>query len=264
MGDGLPSGTVTMLFSDIEGSTRLLGRLGSQYADVLSAQRSILRSAFAAWHGREMGTEGDSFFVVFSSAVDAANACVAAQQGLDSHAWPAGLPVRVRMGLHTGEPVRHEDGYVGMDVHLAARIAATAHGGQVVLSAATAHLVGERLPEGARLVDLGRHRLKDIDQPERIHQLNVPGVETAFPPLKSLGTATSLPTTSTPLFGRDGELRELTALLSMDDVRLVTLTGPGGPGRPGWQPRSPPRWPASSRTGSTSSRWPRSRRRMSC
>ena len=231
MGDALPSGTVTMLFSDIEGSTRLLGRLGPRYAEVLSAQRSILRSVFDSWHGREMGTEGDSFFVVFSSAGDAVSASVAAQQGLDSYEWPSGLPVRVRMGLHTGEPVRHEDGYVGMDVHLAARVAATAHGGQVVLSAATAHLVGERLPEGVRLVDLGLHRLKDIDQPERIHQLAVPGLETTFPPLKSLGTTTSLPTATTSLFGRDGEMRELAALLSKGDVRLVTLTGPGGSGK---------------------------------
>ena len=135
------------------------------------------------------------------------------------------------MGLHTGEPVRHEDGYVGMDVHLAARIAGIAHGGQVVLSAATAHLVGEHLPEGARLASLGVHRLKDIDQPEQVHQLVVPGLEQDFPPLRSLGTTTSLPTTSTALVGRDGELRELTALLSMGDVRLVTLTGPGGSGK---------------------------------
>jgi class 3 adenylate cyclase len=133
----LPSGTVTMLFSDIEGSTALLSRLGDRYAEALSAQRAVLRGAIGASHGHELGTEGDSFFVVFGSAGDAVRCCVAAQLALACQDWPDGAVVRVRMGLHSGEPIRHEDGYIGMDVHRAARIAATAHGGQVVLSDAT-------------------------------------------------------------------------------------------------------------------------------
>ena len=123
-----------MLFSDIEGSTRLLSRLGGRYVDALDAQRAALRRAWARWSGREMGTEGDSFFVVFSTASAAVNAAVQAQRALAEHAWPQGERLRVRMGIHTGEPATHEDNYVGMDVHLAARIAGAAHGGQVVVS----------------------------------------------------------------------------------------------------------------------------------
>jgi predicted ATPase/class 3 adenylate cyclase len=219
-----------MLFSDIEGSTRLLSQLGERYADALSEQRSIMRSEFARWRGHEMGTEGDSFFVVFSSAADAAEAAMAAQRRLQNHPWPDGAPVRVRMGLHTGEPTRHEDGYVGMDVHRAARIAATANGGQLVLSAATASLVTGKL-DGAELTDLGWHRLKDIPDPEHIFQLSANGLPTQFPPLKSLGTRTNLPRPTGPIVGREGELAELMELFSRPEVRLVTLTGPGGSGK---------------------------------
>src|ERR1700751_1271598 len=133
----LPTGTVTMLFSDIEGSTALLGRLGDRYGEALAAQRAVMRAAISASGGHEMGTEGDSFFVGFSSAADAVAGCVAGQRGLACHAQAGGVAVRVRMGLHSGEPVRHEDGYVGLDVHRAARIAATAPGGQVGLSEGT-------------------------------------------------------------------------------------------------------------------------------
>ena len=129
-----------MLFSDMEGSTRLLARLGDSYGDLLSAQRRLLRDAFSAHQGTEMGTEGDSFFVVFSSAADALGACVEGQRALAGHAWPQGVAPQIRMGLHTGEPTRHEDGYIGMDVHRAARIAASAHGGQVIMSDATRQL----------------------------------------------------------------------------------------------------------------------------
>ena len=126
MDPGLPTGTVTLMFSDIEGSTNLLRRLGEGFAGALSAQRSLMRGAFARWHGREMGTEGDSFFVVFTSVGDAVCAVLQAQRDLARQAWPGGERVRVRMGLHTGEPVRHEDGYIGIDVHLAARVASVA------------------------------------------------------------------------------------------------------------------------------------------
>src|SRR5580658_2774110 len=126
-----------MLFSDIERSTALLNRLGDRYGEALSAQRALLRAAFCDGGGQEMGTEGDSFFVVFSSAGEAVRCCVAGQLALAGYAWPDGVAVRVRMGLHSGEPVRYEDGFVGIDVHRAARIAATAHGGQVVVSEET-------------------------------------------------------------------------------------------------------------------------------
>ncbi len=144
--DALPSGTVTMLFSDIEGSTVLLSRLGESFESALSQHRRILRAAFARWRGHEVGTEGDSFFVAFESAGDAVRACVDGQRALAAHEWPDGVPVRVRMGIHTGEPTGYEHNYIGMDVHRAARIAATAHGGQVVLSEVT----GKWWPGGCR------------------------------------------------------------------------------------------------------------------
>jgi class 3 adenylate cyclase len=170
-----------MLFSDIEGSTMLLSGLGDQYGEALSAQRALLRASFSSYGGQEMGTEGDSFFVVFESAGDAVRCCVAAQRALAGHDWPGGVAVRVRMGLHSGEPTRHEDGYIGLDVHKAARIAAAAHGGQVVLSEATRLLVEPRLPADVSLRDLGFHRLKDIEATERIYQLVAVGLQEQFP-----------------------------------------------------------------------------------
>ena len=224
-----------MLFSDIEGSTVLLSRLGPRYAEALSAQRTVLRSAISDWRGHELGTEGDSFFVVFESAADAVACCVAAQRALAGHAWPDGAAVRIRMGLHSGEPARHEDGYIGMDVHRAARIAAAAHGGQVIMSDVTWQLVHSALPAelsaGLSARDLGFHRLKDIDVPEHIYQLTGPGLPAHFPPLKSLGASTNLPVPVTPLVGRDGDLKRLRALVSQPGMRLVTLTGPGGVGK---------------------------------
>ena len=172
--DALPSGTVTMLFSDIEGSTALLRRLASRYADVLSLQRQTLREAFHRWHGHEMGTEGDSFFVVFGRAGDGFAAALAAQLALARCQWPDGCSVRVRMAVHTGEPTRHEDGYVGLDVHRAARLAAAAHGGQVLVSGRTRSEVVDDLPAGVTLHDLGWHRFKDLPEPMRVHQLVAP------------------------------------------------------------------------------------------
>jgi predicted ATPase/class 3 adenylate cyclase len=227
----LPAGTVTMLFSDIEGSTALLSRLGERYGEALSAHRVLLRAAIAAWHGHEMGTEGDSFFVVFESAGDAVCCCLAAQRALAGHDWPGGIAVRVRMGLHSGEPTRHEDGYVGLDVHRAARIAAAAHGGQLVLSEATRLLAASRLPDGVSVRDLGFHRLKDISAPERIYQLAAPGLQDRFPPLKSLGAQTSLPAPVTPLVGRDDDLTLVRDAIARPGARLVTLTGTGGVGK---------------------------------
>jgi class 3 adenylate cyclase len=241
---GLPTGTVTMLFSDMEGSTRLLARLGSTYGDLLSAQRRLLRSAFGAHQGTEMGTEGDSFYVVFASAVDAVSACAEGQRALAGHAWPQGVAPLIRMGLHTGEPTRHEDGYVGMDVHRAARIAASAHGGQVVMSEATRQLVAGQVadvgrasqeggdPAGLSVADLGWHRLKDIAEAEHLYQLLIPGLPEMFPPLKSLGNRGNLPRPPTPFIARSAELRDVQGLLAgADAVRLVTVTGPGGVGK---------------------------------
>ncbi len=220
-----------MLFSDIEGSTALLSRLGDRYGETLSAQRAALRAAIGAFRGHEMGTEGDSFFVVFGSAGDAVSCCLAAQRALAGHDWPGGVAVRVRMGLHSGEPTRHEDGYLGLDVHRAARIAAAAHGGQVVLSDATRLLAASQLPAGTSFRDLGFHRLKDIEAPERIYQLVAADLREDFPPLKSLGTQASLPVPMTPLVGREGDLEQLRAMIVRPQVRLITLTGPGGVGK---------------------------------
>jgi predicted ATPase/class 3 adenylate cyclase len=212
----LPTGTVTFLFTDIEGSTKLLHELGAeQYAAALEAHRRILREAFARHGGVEVDTQGDSFFVAFSTAPAALDAAAEAQREL------AAGPVRVRMGLHTGTPHVGDEGYVGADVHRAARIAAAGHGGQILVSSATAALVP---PDGLR--SLGAHRLKDLSAPERIYQLG----SDPFPALASL-QRTNLPIPATPFLGRDQELAEVTGLLAREDVRLLTLTGPAGTGK---------------------------------
>ena len=226
-----PSSELTMLFTDIEGSTRLLNRLGPAYADVLAVQRRILRTAFERAGGHEMGTEGDSFFVVFESAGDAVAAAVEGQRGLHEASWPRDEAVTVRMGLHTGHAEPFEDGLVGLDVHVAARVSATGYGGQVVLSEATASRVGHRLPAGTSLVDLGLHRLKDITDPVHLCQLVVSGLPSTFPPLRSLGAPGSLPVAPTALVGREADVASLHVLLSPRGQRLVTLTGPGGTGK---------------------------------
>jgi len=219
-----------MLFSDIEGSTAMVSRLGDRYGEALSAHRMLMRAQFAAWHGREMSTEGDSFFVVFDSPADALACATAAQHALAGYQWPSGDVVRVRMGLHSGHPTPHEDDYIGLDVHRAARIAATAHGGQIVLSAPTWELAQPDLPE-LSVRDLGFHRLKDIADSERIFQLTGPDLASEFPPLKSLGAQTSLPVPATPLVGREDDLEQVRALVSRPEARLVTLTGTGGVGK---------------------------------
>jgi predicted ATPase/class 3 adenylate cyclase len=211
----LPSGTVTFLFTDIAGSTKLLHELGAdRYADALAEHRRILRDAFRAHGGVEVDTQGDAFFVAFPTAP---GALAAARQATDSL---ADGPIHVRIGLHTGTPLLTDEGYVGSDVHKGARIAAAGHGGQVLLSAATASLVE------AELRDLGEHRLKDLAAPERIFQADAH----EHPPLKTLHQ-TNLPVPATPFLGRGAEVAEIAALVTRDEVHLVTLTGPGGTGK---------------------------------
>jgi class 3 adenylate cyclase len=179
----LRGGTVTFVFTDIAGSTELLKRLGDGYAAVLAEHRRLIRDEFASRGGQEIDTQGDAFFFCFERARDAVAAAVAAQRALASHAWPDAADLRVRMSLHTGEPVVGEEGYVGIDVHRAARICAAGHGGQVLLSATTAALVSGALPEGVSKRDLGAVRLKDIDEPEQVTQLVIDGLPASFPPL---------------------------------------------------------------------------------
>jgi predicted ATPase/class 3 adenylate cyclase len=230
--EGQPARTVTMLFTDIEGSTVLLRRLRSRWGEALSAHRSIVRAAVTSCGGEELGTEGDSFFVVFASAHEAVRAAVTAQRELQGHPWPRDQPLRVRMGVHTGEPEQHGHGYIGEDVHLAARIGATSHGGQIVVSETTRGLVGEM--DGSLSTvgfrDLGRHRLKDIDGETHLYDVVVPGLESRFPPLRSLGRRAALPTPRTALVGRDVEVEEVVRLVA-EGARLLTLTGPGGCGK---------------------------------
>ena len=181
----LQGGTVTFVFTDIAGSTALLKELGDRYADALADQRRIVREAFRARGGEEIDTQGDAFFYCFGRAKDAVAAAVAAQRELAAHVWPDGAELRVRMSVHTGEPVVGEEGYVGIDVHRAARICSAGHGGQVLLSATTAALVSGAMPDGVRQVELGSVRLKDIDEPERVVQLEIDGLPSSFPPLRA-------------------------------------------------------------------------------
>ena len=184
--DGLPGGTVTFLFTDIEGSTGLLKQLGEHYGGVLEEHGRILRSAFQTNGGRIVDTQGDSFFAAFGRAKEAVAAAADAQRGLAAHPWPEDVVVRVRMGLHTGEPRAGKERYVGIDVHKTARIGAAGHGGQVLLSRTTRELVEDELPPGVSVRDLGERHLKDLDRPEHLAQLVIDGLPSEFPPLKTV------------------------------------------------------------------------------
>ena len=186
-----PDGTVTFLFTDIEGSTLLLSKLRKKYASLLSKMRRIVREILSRRHGHEIGTEGDSFSVAFPRATDAVIAAVEIQRSLAESKWPEDVSVRLRIGIHTGEPWVDEEGYTGIDVHRASRITSSGHGGQVLLSETTSALAREELPRGVSLLDLGFHRLKDLDSPEHIRQLVIPDLPSEFPPLNSLTVAAS-------------------------------------------------------------------------
>src|SRR5437660_638210 len=220
MASGLPIGVVTLLFTDAEGSTRLLHELGDDYGDALREHRRCLRSVFATHDGGEVDTQGDAFFVAFARASNAVAAAADGQRAM------ADGRIRVRMGLHTGEPRLTEEGYVGLDVHKGARIAAVGHGGQVLLSQTTRALVD------ADVRDLGVHRLKDLSAPERIYQLEVDGLPCDFPLLKTIEAGMkNLPAPRTSFVGRASELDEIDRLLEDPDCRLLTLVGPGGAGK---------------------------------
>ncbi len=227
----LPTGTVTFFFSDVEGSTRLATELGTAgWQPLLERHRELLRTALAEAGGVEVGTEGDGTFAVFDRPSAAVEAAARAQRLLDAEAWPEGARVRIRIGLHTGEGLLDAEGsYVGLDVHRASRIAAAAHGGEVLLSETTRSLVADHLGPALALRDLGEHRLKDL-RPERLWQLLIEGLPTDFPPVRSLDRRpNNLPTQLTSFIGREKELAATSALLA--ESRLLTLTGPGGTGK---------------------------------
>ena len=223
----LPTGTVTFLFADVEGSTELLTKVGKEaYGDLLADHRRLVDAAVAQADGRIVDTQGDAFFAAFPRA-SAAVACAASLQR-----ELAETAIRVRIGLHTGQPALTPTGYVGLDVPRAARICAAAHGDQVLLSQTTRELVEDDLPEGVALRDLGEHRLKDLSSPQRLTQLVIAGLPDTFPSLRTLeNRPTNLPVQPTPLIGRERELETVSELLGRDDVRLLTLTGAGGAGK---------------------------------
>jgi predicted ATPase/class 3 adenylate cyclase len=237
----LPGGTVTFLFTDIEGSTDLLHRLGDGYANVLADQRRIFREVIPRWNGQEVDTQGDSFFISFPRATEAVCAAVEIQRTLAEYDWPGESQIRVRMGIHTGEPLVAAEGYIGIDVHRAARIGNIGHGGQVLLSQTTTALVIDDLPDEVSLVDLGEYRLKDVQRPEHIHQLSVESLPAEFPPLKSVEMVSdagvddqpthNLPPDLTPFIGRERELDSIKGLIRDKSHRLLTLVGVGGIGK---------------------------------
>lgn len=215
----LPHGTVTFLFTDIERSTRLVARLGEQYAALLADHQRLLRRAFARSGGLEIDTQGDAFFVAFPRAKDAVAAALAGQRALAGHQWPDGARVRVRMGLHTGEPATTHDRYIGLGVHRAARICAASHGGQILLSGATYAVLADHVLPDLALEDLGEHRLKDLDRPEHVYQLVVPDLPRAFPPLRTLPadvSERSLPMEPAPAHAK----RRLRVIVADDSVLI--------------------------------------------
>jgi predicted ATPase/class 3 adenylate cyclase len=230
MGDR-PTGVVTFVFTDIEGSTVLLRALGEAYDDVLLEHRALIRAAFSQHGGREIDTQGDAVFTAFERPAGAVTAAAEAQRAIGQHAWPEGARLRVRMGVHSSPARSGPEGYVGLGVHRGARICSAAHGGQVLVSRSTRELLEDDPPPGLEFRDLGDHRLKDLTEPQRLYQLLGQGLEADFPPPRTLDVRrTNLPVQPTPLIGRQREVRELCDLIA-GGARLVTLTGPGGSGK---------------------------------
>ena len=225
------TGTLTFLLTDVEGSTRLAQQVGEdRFVELIGAQRELLGEAFAR-HGRTVQLRADEVLAVFDRAGDAVAAAIEGQRRLHAYAWPDGAAVRVRMGLHTGDADVDDGEFTGLALHRTARICSAGHGGQVLLSAVTRGLL-HGVPDGCSLVDLGEHRLADLEEPERLTQVVHAALPSNFPPLRSAAAATSLlPVPPTSLVGRDDELRALTGLVQRDEVRLVTVTGPGGVGK---------------------------------
>ncbi len=230
----LPTGILTLFFTDIEGSTRLLQQLGDRYAGVLRDCRRLLRTSFQLGNGYEVDTQGDAFFVVFERAIDAVTSAITDQRALFTTAWPNEAQVRVRIGIHTGEPQLAEEGYIGLDVHCAARIMSAAHGGQVLLSRSTRDQVMPDLPPGVRLDELGQYHLKDIAGPQELFQVVVPDLPSDFPPpsaLSILYPIQNLPAPATSFVGREHEVATLCERLRHPEVRLITLLGTAGVGK---------------------------------
>lgn len=228
--DPVKAATVTLVFTDIAGSTRLLEELGDAYATLIADHHQLVTAAAVAHGGQRVDAAGDGLFFSFTTAKGALLACVDAQRAVRAHAWPGGAEVRVRMGIHTGEPLSAASGYVGMDVHRAARICGAGHGGQILISEVARTLIGTALPEGATLRDLGEHRLKDLARPEHLFQAVVPDLPSEFPPVRSLETLpNNLPRQLSSFVGRDREIADAIARLA--GTSLLTLTGPGGVGK---------------------------------
>jgi predicted ATPase/DNA-binding SARP family transcriptional activator len=227
----LPTGTVTLLFADVEGSTRLVYMLGGErYRDVRARARVLIRAAAAKHRGYEVDWAGDGVFLAFERARDSTAAAVELQRALAAEPWAPEEALRMRIGIHTGEPEWSDEGYVGLDVHVAARICSAAHGGQIVVSRPTRDFVGEESEPGITFRPLGSHRLRDVTTPQPLFQLIAPGIEEDFPPLQTLAGAT-LPALHHRLVGRSRAFEEINALIARPDVRLVTITGPGGAGK---------------------------------
>jgi predicted ATPase/class 3 adenylate cyclase len=227
----LPDGTVTLLFTDVEGSTRHLLRLGEQYQAAIERQRQIVGGEIERHHGQVVDNQNDGSFAAFVRAHDAIVAAIAVQRALASEPWPNEAPFRVRIGIHTGEPARSSAGYTGLDVHRAARICAAAHGGQILISQTTRDLIAHALPADLSLLDLGHHLLKDLPHPEHLIQVSGPGLARDLPPPRTMGAPAGLPPHHQPLIGREAQLETCQELLLRDEIRLLSLTGPGGTGK---------------------------------